>query len=361
MTVSLPYAHSCPRCGYDQSGLIATWQSSCPISGTCSECGLKFEWTEVFHASRRLLPLFIEHARRGVLGMGLVRAAWTTLGWSIVPGYFWRRVKLSHPIVAKRWLVWLVLTLGMIHAANVVFQVGMNLKRGAVLSSQAAFYGFPNNGPPRISAQDVTIYFLESAFQPFVIVDKTFATKGSPPNVTLVMSSPRKWTIEQGWRESFILRDWSARFAPIIPIAAVCAAFPMLLLALPHTRRVAKVKSIHIARAFVYSLACMVPFALLRSLRLVCDEIWPIVPGRPSRSMMLWRLIPDERTLFDFRFLIVLLGVTWLSVWWRHCIQSHLRLPHPVKIWSVLMIPVVLLVLIFLLFINADFLAWLFT
>ena len=38
----------CPKCGYDQSGEIATWESACPMMGLCPECGLEFGWAQVF-------------------------------------------------------------------------------------------------------------------------------------------------------------------------------------------------------------------------------------------------------------------------------------------------------------------------
>ena len=37
----------CPRCGYDQRGEVATWGDAWPLSGTCTECGLEFEWGPV--------------------------------------------------------------------------------------------------------------------------------------------------------------------------------------------------------------------------------------------------------------------------------------------------------------------------
>ena len=42
---------TCPRCGYDLSGIVASWTNSCPLTGICSECGLKFRWGAV------LMPL----------------------------------------------------------------------------------------------------------------------------------------------------------------------------------------------------------------------------------------------------------------------------------------------------------------
>ncbi len=40
---------SCPRCGYDLPGTIASWTHSCPLRGVCSECGTNFDWVLVFN------------------------------------------------------------------------------------------------------------------------------------------------------------------------------------------------------------------------------------------------------------------------------------------------------------------------
>jgi hypothetical protein len=43
---------ACPICGYDQRGAVAAWTDSCPLEGTCSECGHVFEWAALL--SRRV-------------------------------------------------------------------------------------------------------------------------------------------------------------------------------------------------------------------------------------------------------------------------------------------------------------------
>ncbi len=42
-----PITPTCPKCGYDQSGEIATWESQCPLEGRCPECGFDFVWADV--------------------------------------------------------------------------------------------------------------------------------------------------------------------------------------------------------------------------------------------------------------------------------------------------------------------------
>ena len=89
------HSTSCPRCGYDQSGTVATWSHSCPTRGTCSECGLEFEWANILNPFRGRLPGLLEHAR----GMRQTfRWTFTTFGWMLLPHRFWKRVEMHHTI-----------------------------------------------------------------------------------------------------------------------------------------------------------------------------------------------------------------------------------------------------------------------
>ncbi len=97
-----PALQRCPRCGYDQSGVISSWCDSCPLLGTCSECGLTFEWRRI-HAGEGLAPGWsFEH---GELSW---RRLAGTLARGVVPWVLWRGVPIECPVRVWR-LVWLVL------------------------------------------------------------------------------------------------------------------------------------------------------------------------------------------------------------------------------------------------------------
>lgn len=108
----------CPRCDYDLAGLQHTRTNQLPAApspdapttarperdhGTCSECGLRFEWADLLDPSQRRLAGFFEHASGPVR---VIIAAWRTLAWSLWPPMFWNRVRLEHRIVATRWPAW---------------------------------------------------------------------------------------------------------------------------------------------------------------------------------------------------------------------------------------------------------------
>ena len=109
----------CPRCGYDQRGIVATWIESCPVEGTCAEGGLQFHWAEVlkpitfgprwcveYAPTRRAFP-------RAVLTTGL-RSCW--------PWAFWSRIRMSHEIRGRRLVAYVVLLFLLMIAGYVLEQ-----------------------------------------------------------------------------------------------------------------------------------------------------------------------------------------------------------------------------------------------
>lgn len=100
----------CPRCGYDLSGVVATWEASCPLEGVCSECGAGVVWSEVV-SGRELGPRWsIEHGRRG-----LARRWWGTLRRSVRPRVMWRELDPDEPVRAGRAVAYAVGTVGVLH------------------------------------------------------------------------------------------------------------------------------------------------------------------------------------------------------------------------------------------------------
>jgi hypothetical protein len=88
----------CPRCGYDQRGVVATWNETCPLNGVCSECGLHFGWCDVLVPERFEPQWCVEYASRL---QGVPWAACKTFVRSFWPWGFWTRLQMSHRI---RWL-----------------------------------------------------------------------------------------------------------------------------------------------------------------------------------------------------------------------------------------------------------------
>ncbi len=83
----------CPKCGYDQSGEIATWESQCPISGVCSECGEPISWREIFAIQREWgseVAWYSEHAHS--LRLKILRTPGTMMLRLVFPHRYFRDV-----------------------------------------------------------------------------------------------------------------------------------------------------------------------------------------------------------------------------------------------------------------------------
>jgi hypothetical protein len=112
----------CPRCGYDQSGVVDSWKESCPLYGTCSECGLELDWKVVLDPTLRGPRWSFEHGPR----WSLRRFAATALR-ALRPRLLFGQLVMLDDIVLRR-LMWfagmsLLLTAVLLHVANVVLNV----------------------------------------------------------------------------------------------------------------------------------------------------------------------------------------------------------------------------------------------
>ena len=79
---------TCPLCGYDQRGVIASWTDSCPLEGTCSECGHVFQWESLLSTRSRIEMQLFDRAThlRGysfVYTLFLIPRPWRL--WRIAP------------------------------------------------------------------------------------------------------------------------------------------------------------------------------------------------------------------------------------------------------------------------------------
>jgi hypothetical protein len=88
----------CPRCGYDQTGLIESWKDSCPLLATCAECGYGFDPADALDPTRKRLPWLHEHAKH----WWSVRSAIKTLLMLLWPPVFWKRVRPEHEVRVGR-------------------------------------------------------------------------------------------------------------------------------------------------------------------------------------------------------------------------------------------------------------------
>lgn len=97
---------TCPRCGYDQSGLEQSLRSQCergeldawPLKSTCAECGREFQWGNFYNTKPRESEFFETATTRPF------RAFWKTVWRMPRAGRFWRGVDAEWPLRPWRML-----------------------------------------------------------------------------------------------------------------------------------------------------------------------------------------------------------------------------------------------------------------
>ncbi len=92
---------ACPRCGYDQSGVVGAAVPAWPLESHCTECGCRITWSEYFRRDFTLPTRWIEHAPRRWLPLALLLTPWIAcLGLPL-----FARLRMEHPIRWKRLIV----------------------------------------------------------------------------------------------------------------------------------------------------------------------------------------------------------------------------------------------------------------
>lgn len=239
----------CPRCGYDQSGEIATWTDRCPLTGTCTECGTELEWAVVFDPSRGDIRWLVEHA--AALG-SMARRTPPTLLRMILPWVFWSRVRVhsrTDPVRLIVWVLWLTVAVHLLIWAPTSVAFGaMDAGYEATPSGLAAYLR---------DADDFDLFwaFVNGLVWPIVTsIDGHLA-----------------WTDDYRSGE-FLWR--SSRMLLGIGVAWFC-----VIGLLPGTRRMARLRTAHLFRALLLHGAVIVLVSQLGRVLLPLNwnsgELWP--------------------------------------------------------------------------------------
>lgn len=286
---------SCPRCGYDQSGVMASWTDSCPLHGTCSECGLGFEWRNILNPLFTLPPWSFEHAPAWSLS-ALARTAVRTL----MPQNLWSQLRMEHPIHARRLIELAVLGAVFIHFLTltgpfVLWSVGEWLNTGVLMASQV--------GLSRLIVSNYWPYHtgLDEYFYP------------SWP-------SPGAWP---GFMDPWPGLAW-----------IWWAVMPFTFLLLPITLRRCRVRGVHLFRIGAYSLV-FAALAVLVSTRMSmllmgCVQVCEGGLGRGG-----WSMSSQTAGAIDFwsKKIFYTLSPTatgiLIAVFWSFAAGRYLKLPRP--------------------------------
>jgi len=300
----------CPRCGYDQQGEVAKWIDRCPLASRCTECGLEIEWAEIFSPRRRMPRWCIEYAPSvWAMPWRLVKTCLVAL-W---PWAFWSRLRMVHEI---RWRRMAVAGVLLFAAVYVLFCAG----NGVVVEYQQGLRfiwsgkRWPSPDPTEIA---------HAVLLPWSDEGPPALTNGLPWQT----GSPRE----------VFLNEWLPPLSLMLPFVFVNALCPLGFIALPVSRRRAKVRWSHIARITIYGFLPGVPF-------LIGVIVATTLQHQHMVSMNRFAGVLDVLSVVAATAPFVLLALP--CIWWSTATGRYLRMPHA---WGVGVVVVVLAILVGLL------------
>lgn len=218
----------CPKCGYDQSGEIATWESSCPVDGRCPECGLAFAWADVMDPARTALWWYVEHASST---LGIIKRSAGTLRRLALPWVFWRLVGFESAVRLKVLGVWAVMLMIGVHLL-VSIPAGMGFWHVASIR----YYGSLGNLYQNAGFKGLLMPVINALGSPFIDVGVSYRTG--------------ELTLFSGFSSDGVMRD---AFLTTFPFIGMTLLWMIVLLVMPTTRRRAKIRSAHVLRAGLIS------------------------------------------------------------------------------------------------------------
>lgn len=254
MKKNIEHIPICPKCGYDQSGIISNWEDQCPMRGRCSECGFDFSWGDVLDPSRIELKWYVEHAR--TTREMIVRTI-PTLWYLLFPNRYWRRLGMEAPRSLNKYIVWvgaMLLTMHLLITVGFVLTHYVGTANNNV-QMQALSIGASPVQQRRISG---FIYDIEGVDYWYPIIGEAFLTP---------IISNQIWTDE--------LALGAGMFGVLC--LGISIMWFVLFSAFPTTRKRSKLRMVHVLRAMVVGgLLPLVAFEIGRMLDLLVfvGEYW---------------------------------------------------------------------------------------
>lgn len=299
--------HRCLRCGYDLRGVMESWTNSCPLDGTCSECGLKWEWAELISPTRRLPRWNIELSSRPWSPRVFLR----TLFMQLSPWIAWRELRMEHAVRGSRLVGYagriVLMCILLWYGAYVGFAAGnyvnmvMQRANGSVYSPAAE------------------VIWLQFVFMPWS--DQSVGSVTHPTG-TFALTAPARmfqyWLeyepFAYGERWSVEDRKWGIA-SPLVVI--VC--WMIALAGTPTWLRHERLRYAHYFRIAIYALSFIMLHRLATTMTFWVAATDLIQP--PTGQT----IIIAQTVAFAFMFL---LGLPW----WMHVCDDYLRLNQPRRV-----------------------------
>lgn len=318
-TADVPRRTDCPRCRYDLSGQVRTWDTPrpvahahaqlvshthpasfsdhaarsaepaahCPVHGTCPECGLDFLYRDVLNPSFRLPTTLLEHSRWPI-PLPLARSLWLAM---FRPRKLYDMVRMSHPIRHFSLALW----------SLVALVLWLLLLLGPASSIESLIAHIQNNVAVRVWY----VGWLESI------------TPGG------------RWWEDQGLE--LLALAIAVVFLTVGPVA--------VMLLMPVTLRRQKVRRAHLSRLAMHGLLCTLGWsAVISVINLLNDLFNPLLRLADALDELQWvtwelaTFIADGLIGYINFTLVVAMLFAWVRCW-RAGLAAYLKLR---RTWDVL-------------------------
>jgi hypothetical protein len=262
---------------------MARWETVCPTDGTCTECGLGFGWREILGAEVKRPRWCVEYASGRWRTAVAIVSTLVHAGW---PWGFWKRIDITCEVRPKRLVLFIAVLL-------ILTYVAVGLSNVAAEMRDALF-------PPAPIGATALVGFVGPTYP---------TTVGGWVTTALVP-----------WLGGY----WRPYWTPVLGVAAALLFVHILsttgFLVLPMSRRVAKVRWIHVFRIATYGTTLLVPVILCWLLAAVVSIYDWFLGDRFNR----------------FAIVVTVAFVPAHVIWWSTACGRYLRMRHPWGIGIVL-------------------------
>ena len=287
----------CPRCGYDLRGQVDAWHpgfgaptdrgewdvreedvgAKCPVGGVCSECGLVFEWVNVFYPLRTFAGVFeLDNVHRG-------RSLRKTIFRALLGKPLWKTLAMHHPMNVWR--------MSLVAAICLVIPLFISAISSLIVN------GFP-----------YSIRYIGG--QGIVFVNKYTPWPGRMGRFRDLL-----WFLP--WH------SWDASWVWTQIVIYTWMLMPLVFLLLPVSFRRAKVRHIHLVRGVMYGAGWVVlSMFVAGALRGVDSMLFGWNGFFPPTSSFTY-VVRLERSPWVWG----VIAAIFAAIWWSIFAQDYLKLP----------------------------------
>lgn len=328
----------CPRCGYDQRGAVATWSDSCPLEGTCTECGLVFDWSEVLQPHKHRPEWCVEYAEKLATAP---KVAIRTYLLSFRPWRFWKALTMATAICWRRQALYILLLLLPLLAGYVTLQTMAAVRTRMAMEKEAArvrasaaqwvnvvqwkldngeFSDFDEarminllEGLKTMQAMASVPAQVQHSYAAAIFEAIVFPWRGKSSGSVIYPAKPSPYPAPRSIHDGSRLEDKLIPAAKAgVGLAWLYLGLPLSFLLLPYSRRRAKVRWGHIWRITAYGFFMPATAATILAAAFILDEAVTDMPPY---------VLPSAQTLG------IIAGVS-LIIWWAMAIDRYLKIPH---------------------------------